>query len=93
MTHARTAADLEVEDWQPSDDLRFRLVFYKADFRALLGYSERTVEVKVSTGDFPPPDFYDGNRAAWLRETVYTHLKAKKAAHDGKRRAFPGSKA
>ncbi len=80
----------EVQDWKPTEDLRFRLVFYKADFRALLGYAERTVEVKMSEGAFPAPDFYDGKRAAWLRETIFAYLKARKASHDGTRRVFPG---
>lgn len=85
-----TRQEAEIQDWAPAGDLRFRLVFYKADFRALIGWPERTLDFKVSSGEFPEPDFYDGRRAAWTRETVYTWLKARKTANAGARRVFGG---
>lgn len=85
-----TKAEKEIQDWAPAGDLRFRLVFYKADFLPLLDWPERTVDFKVSCGEFPKPDFYDGRRAAWTRETVYTWLKTRKTENAGARRAFGG---
>lgn len=85
-----TKAEIKIQDWAPAGDLRFRLVFYKADFKALLGWAKRTVEFKVSCGEFPKPDFYDGGSAAWTRETVYTWIEGRKTANAGTRRAFGG---
>ncbi len=76
-------------DWQPVGDLRFRLVFYKADMRPLFAYAVRTVEQKVSMGEFPPPDYYEGKRAVWTRDTIQSYIKAKKDGHNGNRRTFP----
>lgn len=77
----------EPQDWQLSRDLRFRLVFYKRDFRPLLGYGCRSIEKKVSAGEFPGPDYYEGLRAVWTRETVMSYIQGKARAHSG-RRAF-----
>lgn len=85
-----TKTATEIEDWAPTPgDLRFRLVFYKKDFLALLGWAKRTVDFKVATGEFPAPDFYDGASATWTRETVYNWIKERASADRG-RRAFGG---
>jgi hypothetical protein len=77
----------EPQDWQPAEDLRYRLVFYKRDFKPLFGYGCRSIEKKVSAGEFPEPDYYEGLRAVWTRETVLGYVQAKAKASTG-RRAF-----
>ena len=47
-----------------------KLLYYKVEIAQMLGFSVRSLDRKISSGEFPQPDKIVGKRKAWRLSTV-----------------------